>query len=174
VGGGADNHLFLQFKIHIVTLAGERLGTFSPDPDPAFGVRHATWHPNGAYLAVGGWSDKIYILDSLTWSPAVVLEAAGRIPASAVIWREPSNWLGATYGRGFISYERVQGPITIPLHHIDVSRANRKSGVAQLTWNINGTLLLARFGQLPNHTHTHLLSFNHYLLRMRAHCCLSI
>jgi WD40 repeat protein len=72
----------LEFRIHIVTLTGEKLGSFSPEPDPGLGVRHVAWHPNGAYLAVGGWSDKIYILDSLTWSPAITLEVPSRIPAN--------------------------------------------------------------------------------------------
>ena len=43
--------------------------------------------------------------------------------------------------------ERLQGPFSIPLNHIDLSRANSRSGVAQLAWNTNGSSLLARFGQ---------------------------
>lgn len=42
--------------------------------------------------------------------------------------------------------ERLQGPLIIPLNHINLSRANSKSGVAQLAWNSNGSLLLVRFG----------------------------
>ena len=42
--------------------------------------------------------------------------------------------------------ERLQGPLAIPLNHINLSRANSKSGVAQLSWNSNGSLLLVRFG----------------------------
>ena len=49
----------LQFKIHILTLTGEKLGSFAPDPDPGFGVRCVAWQPGGAYLAVGGWEDKV-------------------------------------------------------------------------------------------------------------------
>jgi hypothetical protein len=37
---------------------GDILGTFSPDPDPGFGIRRVAWHPNGMFLAVGGWDDK--------------------------------------------------------------------------------------------------------------------
>ncbi|KAM6494366.1 WD repeat-containing protein 8 [Amanita muscaria] len=140
----------LEFKIHFLALTGERLGTFSPEPDPGFGVRHVAWHPNGGYLAVGGWTDKIYILESLSWSPAIVLEVSSRIPTNVMIWREPPSWLEATYGRGFISYESLRGPITVPLNHIDLSRPNSKSGVAQLAWNTNGTLLFARFECVPN------------------------
>ncbi|KAF8634121.1 hypothetical protein AX15_001056 [Amanita polypyramis BW_CC] len=143
----------LEFRIHILTLAGERLGSFAPEPDPGFGVRNVAWHPSGAYLAVGGWSDKIYILDSLTWSPVVTLEVSSRIPAGVAIWREPSNWLESTFGRGFVSYERLQGPFSISLNHIDLSRANSKSGVAQLAWNTNGSSLLARFESTPTVVH---------------------
>src|ERR1700759_1710125 len=44
--------------------------------------------------------------------------------------------------------ERMQGPTTIALHHIDTSKPGNKSGVAQLAWNTTGSLLFARFGQL--------------------------
>jgi hypothetical protein len=45
-----------------VSLSGDLQGTFTPDPDPGFGIRNAMWHPSGLFLAVGGWDDKVYIL----------------------------------------------------------------------------------------------------------------
>jgi hypothetical protein len=42
-----------------VTLAGDHLTTFSPVPDPGFGIRKVSWHPSGMFLAVGGWDDKV-------------------------------------------------------------------------------------------------------------------
>ncbi|KAK2465350.1 hypothetical protein APHAL10511_002704 [Amanita phalloides] len=139
----------LEFKIHILTLTGEKLGSFVPEPDPGFGVRSVAWHPSGAYLAVGGWNNKVYILESLTWSAVVTLDVSSRIPARVAIWRESSNWLETTFGRGFISYERLHGPLSINLNHIDLSKANSKSGVAHLSWNTIGNLLLARFECAP-------------------------
>ena len=48
-----------QYKLFIYTLAGTLQGSFSPTEEPGFGIRCVSWHPTGAYLAVGGWDDKV-------------------------------------------------------------------------------------------------------------------
>jgi WD40 repeat protein len=73
--------------------------TFSPEPDPGFGIRNAAWHPTGMFIAVGGCDDKVYasassgavaqsfqihILDGLTWSATATLELTSKIAAGAV------------------------------------------------------------------------------------------
>lgn len=49
----------MEYKLHILSLAGDVQGTFSPKPNPGFGVRNAAWHPTGMFLAVAGWDDKV-------------------------------------------------------------------------------------------------------------------
>ena len=49
----------IQYKLHIVTLAGNVVATFSPEPDPGFGIRFVSWHPSGLFLAVAGSDDKV-------------------------------------------------------------------------------------------------------------------
>ncbi|KIK46409.1 hypothetical protein CY34DRAFT_411345 [Suillus luteus UH-Slu-Lm8-n1] len=127
----------LEYKLHILSLAGDVQGTFSPKPNPGFGVRNAAWHPTGMFLAVAGWDDKL----------------SSKIPAGATLWREPSNWLETTQGRGFLSYERLQGPQTISLQRTDPTKPNPKSGAVQLEWNKTGTLLLVRFENCPTVVH---------------------
>ncbi|KAG2154719.1 WD repeat-containing protein 8 [Suillus clintonianus] len=143
----------LEYKLHILSLAGDVQGTFSPEPNLGFGVRNAAWHPTGMFLAVAGWDDKIHILDGLTWSAAAILELSSRIPMGATLWREPSNWLETTQGRGFLSYERLQGPQIISLQRTDPTKPNPKSGAVQLEWNKTGTLLLVRFENCPTVVH---------------------
>ncbi|OAX44364.1 WD repeat-containing protein 8 [Rhizopogon vinicolor AM-OR11-026] len=143
----------LEYKLHIISLAGHLQRTFSPEPDPGFGIRNAAWHPTGMFLAVGGWDDKIHILDGLTWSAAATLELTSKVAAGATLWREPSNWLEATQGRGFLSYERLQGLQTISLQRTDPTKPNPKSGAVQLEWNKTGTLLLVRFDTCPTVVH---------------------
>ncbi|KAG0696051.1 WD repeat-containing protein 8 [Suillus ampliporus] len=143
----------LEYKLHILSLTGNVQGTFSPQPDPGFGVRNVAWHPTGMFLAVAGWDDKIHILDGLTWSTAAILELSSKVPAGATLWREPSNWLETTQGRGFLSYERLQGPQTISLPRTDPTKPNPKSGAVQLEWNKTGTLLLVRFENCPTAVH---------------------
>jgi len=48
-----------QYRLFILSLAGDVLGTFKPDPDPGFGIRNVIWHPSGMFLAVSGWDNKV-------------------------------------------------------------------------------------------------------------------
>lgn len=139
----------LEYKLFILNLAGSILGSFSPDPDPGFGIRFVAWHPSGTFLAVGGWDDKIHILENISWSLVITLDVAERITDTVTIWREPSKWLEATEGRGFLSYERHSGRPAIPSSRSDVTKADPKSGIAQLEWNISGSLLLVRLYSTP-------------------------
>ncbi|KAH9968845.1 quinon protein alcohol dehydrogenase-like superfamily [Russula dissimulans] len=147
----------LEYRLYILSLAGDVLGSFRPDPDPGFGIRNVVWHPSGMFLAVSGWDNKIHILEQLTWSSIATLELATRIPANVTIWREPSNWLEATEGRGFLSYEKLEGPHPLNANRVDNSKAYPKSGTTQLEFNKTGTLLLARFENVP--TAVHLFAF---------------
>lgn len=143
----------LEYRLYVLSLMGDIQGTFSPNVDPGFGIRNATWHPTGMFIAVGGWDDKIYILESLTWSAVSTLELSSKIPSGVAIWREPTNWLESTQGRGFLSYERLRGPLTVNVPRIDPAKPNPKSGAAQLEWNKTGTLLLVRFENVPTLLH---------------------
>ncbi|KAJ3565461.1 hypothetical protein NP233_g7617 [Leucocoprinus birnbaumii] len=143
----------MRFKLHVLTMTGHLLATFTPEPDPIFGVRNVAWHPNGMFLAAAGWDDRIYILDSLSWSAVATLELSSRVPTSVKVWREPSKWMEATEGRGFLSYERPQGTQVLTLIRADQTKANPKSGPVQLEWNNTGDLLLARFDNVPTAVH---------------------
>ncbi|KAI0739593.1 YVTN repeat-like/Quino protein amine dehydrogenase [Daedaleopsis nitida] len=156
----------LEYKLYVVTLAGNVVGTFTPEPDPGFGIRTVSWHPSGLFLAVAGADDKVHILESLTWNPIITLELPTRISSGVHIWREPTGWLEATDGRGFLSYERIQPPFTLPTaasqararvakppsarSAIGGSSSTRSgSGTTQLAFNTSGTLLLVRSAACP-------------------------
>ncbi|KAI0001905.1 YVTN repeat-like/Quino protein amine dehydrogenase [Russula vinacea] len=143
----------LEYRLFILSLAGDVLGSFKPDPDPGFGIRHVVWHPSDMFLAVSGWDNKIHILEQLTWSRVATLELGTRIPANVAIWREPSNWLEATEGRGFLSCRAHP----LNANRVDNSKSYPKSGTIQLEFNKTGTLLLTRFESVP--TSVHLFAF---------------
>ncbi|KAF8973707.1 WD repeat-containing protein 8 [Flammula alnicola] len=126
----------LEYKLHVVTLTGDILTSVA-------------WHPSGVFLALGGWDDKIRILDSLSWSDVAILELSTRLSTNLNIWREPSKWLETTEGRGFLSYDRLQGPQVLSTVRADPTKPNPKSGVAQMDWNLTGSLLLVRFDNVP-------------------------
>ena len=48
-----------QYKLYVLSLSGNVITSFSPDPDPGFGIRKVAWHPSGMFLVVGGWDDKV-------------------------------------------------------------------------------------------------------------------
>ena len=50
--------------MHILTLNGRVLTSFTPYLDPGFGIRAVAWHPTGLFLAVGGWDDKVSVFVS--------------------------------------------------------------------------------------------------------------
>ncbi|KAG1842729.1 hypothetical protein F4604DRAFT_1689825 [Suillus subluteus] len=118
--------------------AGDVQGTFSPKPDPGFGIHNAAWHPTGMFLAVAGWDNKIYILDGLIWSAAAMLELLSKIPVGASALRPD---------------ERLQGPQTISSQCTDPTKLSPKSGAVQLEWNKTGTLLLLQFENCPTVVH---------------------
>ncbi|KAK7694908.1 hypothetical protein QCA50_002096 [Cerrena zonata] len=139
----------MEYKIYILSLSGLVAGSFTPDPDPGYGIRCVSWHPTGFFLAVGGYDDKIYLLERLTWEPIAILDLQTRIGNSINIWREPPEWMEKTQGRGFLSYEKLRPPYSIGINRPDFSKSHPKSGVVQLSFNISGTLLLARFESAP-------------------------
>ncbi|KAN0134847.1 YVTN repeat-like/Quino protein amine dehydrogenase [Lactarius tabidus] len=158
----SGNHIavwegLLEYRLFVLSLAGDVLGSFKPDPDPVFGIRNVVWHPSGMFLAINGWDNKIHILEQLTWSRVATLELGARIPDSVTIWREPSDWLEATEGRGFLSYEKLQGPHPLNVTKVDNSKPDPKCGTVQLEFNKTGTLLLARFENVS--TAVHLFAF---------------
>ncbi|KAI5835275.1 YVTN repeat-like/Quino protein amine dehydrogenase [Schizophyllum commune Tattone D] len=141
----------LEYKLYIVSVAtGATLATFTPDTDPGLGIRHIKWHPDGSFLLVGGWDDRIHILDGLSFSPIAALDLTTRIPSSVAIWREPSRWLEATEGRGFLAYERVHSAQSLSVARPDHAKPPPKSGPVQIEFNQNGSLLLLRFENVPN------------------------
>ncbi|KAG6832303.1 hypothetical protein H0H92_003536 [Tricholoma furcatifolium] len=70
----------LEYKLYVLNLAGSIVTTFSPDRDPGLGIRCVGWHPSGSYLALGGWDDKVHILDALTWTPVATFEISNKVP----------------------------------------------------------------------------------------------
>ncbi|KAF8508111.1 WD repeat-containing protein 8 [Gautieria morchelliformis] len=147
------NHL--AYKLYILTLAGHLLATFVPEQEPALGVRSVVWHPSGSFLAVAGYDDKIHTLNSLSWTSVKTLELHTRIPAGTNVWREPLNWLESTHGYAFQPYDRVQGVASVSLIRTNPEKPDPRSGAVQLEWNVDGTLLMARFENAPTALHVY-------------------
>lgn len=118
------------------------------------GVRHVAWHPSSAFLAIGGYDERVRILASEDWSEVYTLDvrrvalAAHRPDVS--VWREPRRWFEATQGQGIVPFERDVLPIEAPAARQDESNPT-KCGVCWMEWNWDGTVLAVRNEALPLH-----------------------
>ncbi|KAK0539585.1 hypothetical protein OC835_001071 [Tilletia horrida] len=101
------------------------------------GVRCITWHPSGQMLAVGGYDEKIRILESESWgiwstidlsAQLITQEEDDKAQPSALLraYREPSNWLAEVDGQGIVDF-----------------------GVSWMEFNEDGTMLACRNESLP-------------------------
>ncbi|CAE6521334.1 unnamed protein product [Rhizoctonia solani] len=135
----------LEYKLSILNLAGTVLRTFTPDPDPGLGIRSAAWHPSGAFLAVGGWDDKVHILSSLSWTVVVTFELNARVPLGVKVWKEPANWLTKGPEGSFAEYDRGVGITALTITRRDGAKGLPKTGAAQIEWNLTGTMLFVRY-----------------------------
>ncbi|CAE6425362.1 unnamed protein product [Rhizoctonia solani] len=135
----------LEYKLSILNLAGTVLRTFTPDPDPGLGIRSVAWHPSGAFLAVGGWDDKVHILSSLSWSVVITFELSSRVPLGVKVWKEPANWLTKGSEGSFSEYDRGVGITALTITRRDGAKGLPKAGAAQIEWNLTGTMFFVRY-----------------------------
>ncbi|KZS93138.1 WD repeat-containing protein 8 [Sistotremastrum niveocremeum HHB9708] len=138
----------LEYRLFILTLTGHVVATFTPDHDAGLGIRTVSWHPGGSFLAVGGWEEKIYILNNVTWTPVAEIDLQARIPAGINIWRERFVSLDRSQSVGFLPYERLQTGV-VPFVRRETGKPHPRTGVIQLDWNVDGTLLLVRLENAP-------------------------
>ncbi|KAF8605108.1 YVTN repeat-like/Quino protein amine dehydrogenase [Ceratobasidium sp. AG-I] len=145
----------LEYKLCILNLAGTVLRTFIPEPDPGLGIRSVAWHPSGAFLAVGGWDDKVHILSSLSWTAVTTFELTSRVPAGVKVWKEPSKWQTKSQEGSFSEYDRAVGVTSLNITRRDGAKGLPKSGAAQIEWNLTGTMLLVRYESTPTALHVY-------------------
>lgn len=135
----------MEYKLFIFTLTGRQVASFTPDADPGLGIRHVAWHPGGTFLAVGGWDNKVHILDNRSWAATCTIDLNTRISQEVKIWREPKEWLNARETLGFFPYDRVSLSV---LPH-EPSKSPQRSGANFLEWNLDGTLFSVKFDTSP-------------------------
>ncbi|WVQ71313.1 hypothetical protein IAR50_000841 [Cryptococcus sp. DSM 104548] len=110
----------LSYSLHIHSALGPLLAHFTP-ASPTFsstpneisglGIKLVTWAPSGRWLTIGGWDGKIRILENEGWRCVCEIAWGSRaLEKSATIWREPSDWLRDTRGRGIVQFDRQPHP----------------------------------------------------------------
>ncbi|KAH8835280.1 hypothetical protein DL96DRAFT_1573605 [Flagelloscypha sp. PMI_526] len=122
-------------EVVILSISGTVLATFLPPLDPGLGIKGVRWHPQSSFIAVLGYDDKIHILDSVSWSSIYTIEPVSRTPSNINVWREPSQWMETTEGRGFLSYEKLHGSTAVSLAKADPAKPNPKGNGLDMSWN---------------------------------------
>ncbi|OCF42844.1 hypothetical protein I317_03321 [Kwoniella heveanensis CBS 569] len=153
----------LSYSTHIHSPIGPHLTqflssspTFTPAEDPGLGIRTVSWAPGGRFLALGGWDGKVRILESEGWRCVGTIQWGSKaVERDATVWREPIDWLRDTRGRGIIQFDKTPTPALLPSVRPDLSKPNPRTGVSQLSFDRDGTLLLLRLENQPNFIHIH-------------------
>ncbi|CAO3572768.1 unnamed protein product [Mortierella alpina] len=164
-----ENPLY-EFKIAVYSLDGRCVGRYEVQPDferplqngprsfssggGGMGVKSVCWHPGSRLLALGGYDQKIRLLNHLTWKSILEFHHTAHINygPKTVVWRESDSTVavtGAVRVQGGIEYAMVDQPTWIPTLQIDTQKPNAKMGVGWCDFNSDGTLLASRNGMSP-------------------------
>ncbi|KAF9113445.1 WD repeat-containing protein wrap73 [Mortierella sp. AM989] len=163
----------MEFKIAVYAMDGRCLGSYCVTSDtdshtihqgPGFnntgggggmGVKSVSWHPGSKLVALGGYDQKIRLLNHLTWKPILEFLHAAHIKygPGTVLWRESESTVpvsGSVRVQGGIEYTIADQPAWIPTVRIDTQKPNAKIGVGWCDFNCDGTLLASRNDNMPN------------------------
>ncbi|KAI1310189.1 WD repeat-containing protein wrap73 [Mortierella claussenii] len=169
----------LDFKMAVYTMDGRCVGSYGILPEtegsssdsqhsgPAglssggatggggMGVKSVCWHPGSKLLALGGYDQKIRLLNHLTWKSILEFHHTAHIKygSSTVLWRESESTVpiaGSVRVQGGIEYMIADQPTWIPTVRIDTQKPNAKIGVGWCDFNCDGTLLASRNDNMPN------------------------
>ncbi|KAF9171424.1 WD repeat-containing protein wrap73 [Mortierella sp. AD010] len=167
----------LELKIAVYFMDGRCVGSYSVAPDidgslssyhtsqgpgssnttggGGMGVKSVCWHPGSKLVALGGYDQKIRLLNHLTWKPILEFHHSAYIKygPSTVLWRESESTVpvsGSIRVQGSIEYTIADQPAWIPTIRIDTHKPNAKIGVGWCDFNCDGTLLASRNDNMPN------------------------
>ncbi|KAF9086017.1 WD repeat-containing protein wrap73 [Mortierella sp. GBA35] len=165
----------LGFKMAAYSMDGRCVGSYEVKPDieqqpvhsagggsPGFshggggmGVKSVCWHPKSKLLALGGYDQKIRIMNHLTWKPVLEFNHVAHVNygPKTVLWREADSTVAVTGSvrvQGGIEYTMVDQPAWVPTLRIDTHKPNAKIGVGWCDFNSDGTLLASRNDNMPN------------------------
>ncbi|PWZ02854.1 hypothetical protein BCV70DRAFT_7349 [Testicularia cyperi] len=125
------------------------------------GIREVKWSPSARHLVVGGWDEKLRILEAESWNEVCCYDTAAKsiyattsstdtsVYGPLIAWREPASWLEETRARGIVALEHASLPVTPAVLKIDVSRANARVGIKWSEWSPKGNVLAAFNERLP-------------------------
>ncbi|CAD6890146.1 unnamed protein product [Tilletia controversa] len=125
------------------------------------GIRCMSWSPSGQMLAVGGYDEKIRVLEATSWRLWSTIDVTPRVISQdgtesdpgyieLCAFREPAGWLAQVEGQGIIEYQSTSLPLSPPHVRPDFTKPNPKVGIAWMDLNEDETMLACRNEALPS------------------------
>ncbi|KAG0343405.1 WD repeat-containing protein wrap73 [Podila minutissima] len=151
----------MDYKVVVYSMEGrchgvyqaQDVGSVSGVAGPVFmGVKSVCWHPGSKLFVVGGYDQKIRVLNYMTWTSVLELEHTSSINygPKTVLWRESDTIATDMHSQGGVEYVKVEQPAQVPTVRIDIHKPNTKIGVGWCDFNCDGTLLASRNENMPN------------------------
>ncbi|OMP82944.1 WD repeat-containing protein WRAP73 [Diplodia seriata] len=135
----------IGFKLFVYTADGHLYRTYSGDEDEAIrglGIKSIEWSPRGDYLAAGGHDQRVTLLSTRTFSPAVFLDHTSIVQlSSGEVWQEQVSPVR--------EYTLVPQPVSPPVAQPTAAEAASKKGISILAFNISGDLVATRDDSMP-------------------------
>ncbi|KAG0246027.1 hypothetical protein B0O80DRAFT_499357 [Mortierella sp. GBAus27b] len=161
----------IDFKVAVYSMDGRCVGSYMaiPDSDPygngasqvlvngggGMGVKSVCWHPRSKLLALGGYDQKIRLLNHSNWKSILEFSHPALIKygPDTVLWRESESTAaveGSIHVQSNVEYTMAEQPTWIPTVRIDTLKPNAKIGVGWCDFNCDGSLLASRNDNMPN------------------------
>ena len=155
----------LCYRLFLYTLDGECVSSYIPYPEPhsyGLGLRSVSWSPTGQFLAVGGYDQKLRLLNHMTWKTIAELDHPGLVESQGgvVVYREVERQVGpvdpATLSLLATSvfpiqskYETQDLPVTLLSVRPDPTKANPKMGIKWIRFSKDNSYFATHNENMP-------------------------
>ena len=155
----------LYYQLFLYTLDGRRISSYTPYLEPhhySLGLRSVCWSPTGQFLAIGGYDQKLRLLNHMTWKTIAELDHPAIIESQVgvAIYREVEKQVGpvdpATLSLLTTSvfpiqskYETQEPPVTLLSIKPDPTKANPKMGIKSISFSQDNSFFVSYNENMP-------------------------
>lgn len=156
----------LNYQLFLYTLDGQNVASYTPYSDPSqfgLGARVVSWSPTGQFLAVGGYDQKVRLLNHVTWKTIAELEHRSILDdttGGVAVYNEVEKPVGLVDPTTLSllttsvfptqsKYETQELPVTLPSVKPDSSKANPKLGIKNILFSKDSQYLVTQNENMP-------------------------